>query len=317
MLTRVSADSTSDSTATAGLAPARSAWWVRLLASLPLSFLYGFAALLGWLAFRVIPYRRELVHRNLALAFPDMDEGTLRRTMRDYYAGVAQMLVEIIKSANMPGEEIRRRVHIRNLEQPRELLAQGQSVLLVAAHQCNWEWMLLGLSRELGYPLDAAYKPLVNPWAEREMKKVRSRFGSRLVPAKDLLPDMIKRRAVVKAVAMVADQEPTTSEHKHWTRFLNRDTAFYMGPEEISRVTRLPVFFIVMRRLARGFYEMEFELLAGPAERLPPGELTERYARLVEQQIRASPPDWPWSHKRWKLKRSLYGRGTPGDPPKD
>ncbi len=75
----------------------------------------------------------------------------------------------------------------------------GQSVLLVAAHQCNWEWMLLALSLELGYPLDAAYKPLVNAWAEREMKKLRTRFGSRLVPAQDLLPDILKRHGVVRA----------------------------------------------------------------------------------------------------------------------
>jgi KDO2-lipid IV(A) lauroyltransferase len=284
------------------------AWWVRVLASLPLPFLYGFSTLLGWLAFRVFPYREKLVHLNLALAFPEMDEQGLRETMRRYYAGFAQMLVEIVKSVKLPAEEIRRRVRIVNIEQPREFLAQGKSVLLVAAHQGNWEWMLLGLSLELGYPLDAAYKPLVNPWAEREMKKVRSRFGSRLVPAKDLLPDIIQRRGVVRAIAMVADQEPTTSEHKHWTRFLNRDTAFYMGPEEISRVTRLPVFFIHMRRTSRGLYEMEFEPLATSGERLAPGELTERYARFVEKQIRAAPPDWPWSHKRWKLKKSVYGK---------
>lgn len=288
--------------------PDRSAWWVRILASLPLPALYGFASLLGWLAFRVIPYRSELVHRSLAVAFPEMDEAALRETMRRYYAGFAQMLVEVVKSARMPAEEIRRRVRIVNIEQPRDFLTRGQSVLLVAAHQCNWEWMLLALSLELGYPLDAAYKPLVNPWAEREMKNVRMRFGSRLVPAKDLLPDMIQRRAIVRAIAMVADQEPTTSEHKHWTRFLNRDTAFYMGPEEISRVTRLPVFFILMRRVSRGLYEMEFEPLAAVGERLQPGELTERYARRVEQQIRAAPPDWPWSHKRWKLKKSVYRR---------
>ena len=104
--------------------------------------------------------------------------------------------------------------------------------------------MLLALSLELGYPVDAAYKPLVDSWAEREMKKLRTRFGSRLVPAKDLLADIIKRRGIVRAVAMVADQEPTTSEHKHWTRFLNRDTAFYTGPEELARVTRFPTFFI-------------------------------------------------------------------------
>ncbi len=287
-------------------APARSAWWVRLLATIPMPLLYGFAALIGWLA-GVFPYRGELVRKHLSLAFPEMDEKTLRRTMRDYYAGFAQMLVEIIKSARMPAEEIRRRVTIKNLEQPRELLAQGKSVLCVAAHQCNWEWMLLAFSLELGYPVDAAYKPLVDPWAEREMKIVRSRFGCRLIPAKELLPDMIKRRGITRAVAMVADQEPTTSEHKHWTRFLNRDTAFYMGPEEISRVTRLPVFFIAMRRVSRGLYEMAFEPLAMPEEKLQPGELTERYARRVERQIREAPPDWPWSHKRWKLKKSVYG----------
>ena len=61
---------------------------------------------------------------------------------------------------------------------------------------------------------------------------------------------------------MVADQEPTHQRAKHWTRFLNRDTAFYMGPEEITRVTRFPVFFIDMRRLARGHYEMRFQPLA-------------------------------------------------------
>jgi Kdo2-lipid IVA lauroyltransferase/acyltransferase len=289
-------------------AAGRLTWWVRLVSSIPLSALYGFASFLGWLAARVFPYREHVVRENLTKAFPDLDEPGLRAVMRDYYQGFADMLVEVIKSATMKPEEIITRVRIVNLESARSLLAQGKSVLLVAAHQCNWEWMLLGLSLELGFPLDAAYKPLVDSWAEREMKKLRSRFGCRLIPAKGLLPDMLKRRDVVRAVAMVADQEPTTSERKHWTRFLNRDTAFYMGPEEISRVTRLPVFFIEMRRVRRGHYEMEFKPLLKVGETLPPGELTERYSRLVEGQIRSSPPDWPWSHKRWKLKKNLYSK---------
>jgi Kdo2-lipid IVA lauroyltransferase/acyltransferase len=267
---------------------------------------YGFASLLGWLAYRVFPYRERVVRENLTRAFPHFDERELRAVMRGYYLGFAQMLVEIIKAASFPGEEIRRRVRIVNLEAPLAHLAQGRSVLVVAAHQCNWEWMLLALSVELGYPLDAAYKPLVDNWAEREMKKLRTRFGSRLVPAKELLPDIIKRRDVVRAVAMVADQEPTTSEHKYWTRFLNRDTAFYMGPEEIARVTRFPVFFISMRRTGRGYYEMRIEPLAEAGEVLSTGALMERYARRVERQIHDAPADWPWSHKRWKLRRSVY-----------
>src|SRR5215831_6585165 len=300
--------------ATATPEPARPAWWARLVARVPLRALYRLASALGWLTFRFFPYREQVVRENLSKAFPAFSEQQLLEVMRRYYLGFAQMLMEIIKSVRMPAEELRRRVRILNLEAPRAFLAQGRSVLLVAAHQCNWEWMLLALSIELGYPVDAAYKPLVNDWAEREMKKVRTRFGCRLVPAKDLLPDILKRRGVVRAVAMVADQEPTTSEHKYWTHFLGRDTAFYMGPEEIARVTRFPVFFIAMRRTARGYYEMEFQPLVAGGAVGPTGSLTERYARMVEQQIHAAPPDWPWSHKRWKLKRSVYRnrpRATP------
>jgi KDO2-lipid IV(A) lauroyltransferase len=285
---------------------------VRLLSHVPLPLLYGLADALGWLAFRVFPYRDHVVRANLSQCFPELDEVRMREIRRRYYLGFAEVLVEVIKSATLSAAQIRRRVRIVDLEQPRALLAQGQSVLLAAAHQCNWEWMLLALSLELGFPLDAAYKPLVDSWAEREMKKVRSRFGSRLVPAKELLADIIKRGKLVRAVAMVADQEPTTSEHKHWTRFLNRDTAFYMGPEQIARVTRFPVFFIGMKRTARGFYEMRLVPLSSPADSLKPGELTERYVRLVEQQIRDAPPDWPWSHKRWKLKKSLYQARSSG-----
>jgi KDO2-lipid IV(A) lauroyltransferase len=285
----------------------RAAWWLRLVAALPLRVLYALAAVIAWVTFRVVPYRADVVRENLKIAFPDADERELRGIMRRYYAGFAQVLVEIVKAVSWPADKLCEHVAIANLELVHAPLAEGTPVLIVAAHQCNWEWFLLALSAKLGYPLDAAYKPLINPWAEREMLKLRTRFGSRLVPADALLPDILKRRQIVRAICMIADQEPTKSEHKHWVRFLNRDTAFFVGTEEIARATRYPVFFAHMRRLARGRYRMDFASLAAAGETLAPGELTERYARQVEAQIRASPPDWPWSHKRWRLKRSLYG----------
>jgi len=310
MLKHVTADPGSPPTATPDGARERSAWWARLLALAPLSLLYGFAGLIGWLTGRFFPHRIHVVRENLTRAFPEYDAAALRGVIHAYYANFAQVLVEVVKAVRLKPEEFRRRVRITNLAPVRELLEQGQSVLLVAAHQCNWEWLLLGLAATLDYPVDAAYKPLVNSWAEREMKKLRTRFGSRLVPAKDLLADIIKRRGVTRVVAMVADQEPTTSEHKYWTRFLNRDTAFYMGPEEIARVTHFPVFFLALKRVRRGFYEVSLTALTTADERPPSGTVTERYARLVEAQIHASPPDWPWSHKRWKLKKSLYAGRT-------
>ncbi|HUK02051.1 MAG TPA: lysophospholipid acyltransferase family protein [Steroidobacteraceae bacterium] len=290
------------------MAAARSAWWARAAAALPWPLLNALADFAAWLCWRVFPYRAQVVRENLSIAFPELDETGLAQVSRQYYRGFSQVLMEIIKSVSMPPEEFRRRITMHGLEAVRAELACGGPVILVAAHQCNWEWLLLALSLDLGYPLDAAYKPLVDSWAEREMLKVRSRFGGRLIPAQEILGEIIRRGRQPRGIAMVADQEPRTSEHKHWTRFLNRDTAFFVGAEEFARATRFPVYFVGMRRTARGFYEVSFQLLAARRESLPAGELTERYARCVEAQIRAAPPDWPWSHKRWKLKRSLYGR---------
>jgi KDO2-lipid IV(A) lauroyltransferase len=280
--------------------------WIRLFSRIPLSLWYPIARFLAWMAWRVIPYRRHVVLANLKASFPEWDEARRERVIRDYYRGFADMLVEVMRSLRLTPQELARRMRLANPQLVRDEVARGRPVLLVAAHQANWEWMLLGLSTQLGIPLDAAYKPLVDNWAEIEMRKLRGRFGARLIPAQELLGDIIKQRHAPRAIAMVADQEPVTSERKQWLRFLNRDTAFFLGPEEITRATKYAALFLRLRRTSRGHYEVEFVPLAAAGEPLQPGEFTARYAALVEAQIRESPADWPWSHKRWKLKKSLY-----------
>lgn len=285
----------------------RASIWLRLVGRLPEPLLYGFASFLTFLAFRVVRYRDAVIRENLSFAFPELDEPARRALIRRFYAGYADVLVELVMASCLDAESIRGRVTIRNVERVRERIAAGKPVLLMGAHQCNWEWMLLALSLELGYPLDAAYKPLVDPWADREMLLLRTRFGARLVPAPELFGDVLRRNKILRAIAMVGDQEPVTSDKKHWVRFLNRDSAFFLGGEEIVRKFKYAAFFIRMKRTARGQYEMDFEPLCEAGEALAPGEFTERYARLVEAQIHSAPADWPWNHKRWRLRKPLYG----------
>jgi KDO2-lipid IV(A) lauroyltransferase len=194
-----------------------------------------------------------------------------------------------------------------NLGVAREHLDAGKSVMLVTSHQCNWEWLLHGTVLQLGYPMDAAYKPLHDAWAERLMLGVRSRFGARLIPAKDLLADFLRRRGVVRALAMNADQAPVSTDKRYWTKFLGQDTAFYIGAEQIARAARLPLLYLGMRRVRRGYYEVEVQRLWDGREALGPNGITERYARACEADVLKSPADWLWSYRRWRLKKPLYG----------
>jgi Kdo2-lipid IVA lauroyltransferase/acyltransferase len=99
---------------------------------------------------------------------------------------------------------------------------------------------------------------------------------------------------------MLADQAPRTSEHQHRVRFLGRDTAFYLGPEQMARATRYGAIYVSLHRVARGSYVAQCLPLAAPAEELAAGEFTARYARLVEADVLAHPEEWTWGHRRWK-----------------
>jgi KDO2-lipid IV(A) lauroyltransferase len=280
----------------------------RLLSFLPLGLLYGLSSLLYWLAFRIARLRVAVVRANLERSFPDRTAVERAALADAYHRQICDVAVEVIKGFRLSRTELAQRVQLEGFDAVRERLAGGQPIMLLAAHQCNWEWLALAVSAELGYPVEAIYKPLRGASAERTFLRLRSRFGGRLVPAKDVVRLIIQKRDEPRAVAMLADQVPRSSPSRVWTRFLNQDTAFYRGAEEISRAAGYPVFFLSMRRLSRGHYQVRASLLADGKGAEPQNTLTLRYVRLLELMIRQQPEGWFWSHDRWKIKKPLYAQ---------
>jgi KDO2-lipid IV(A) lauroyltransferase len=280
--------------------------FIRLLSRLPLRALYAFSAFLSFLAYHVVRHRREVIREQIESVFPALTAAERDAIHKAFVRNFCDVMVEVLKSVTMSDAEMRERVRIRHLELPLARLDAGQSTLFVTSHLGNWEWLLHGVSLQLNYPVDAAYKPLHDAWAERVMLMVRSRFGARLVPAKELLADFLRRRGIVRTLAINADQSPMSTERRYWTQFLGRETAFYTGAEQIARATRLPIFYLSMHRVRRGYYEVDVQPIWDGRETAVSGELTERYARLCEADVRASPADWLWSYRRWRLKKPLY-----------
>ncbi len=250
----------------------------------------------------VLGIRREVTRDNLAKSFPELGRDRLRQLEREHRVRLSELAAEVLYASRIDAAELRERVRLVNPE----LLAAAATprpIVLAAAHHCNFEWMLLRVSLELGEGLLALYKPMKNERAERAFRRMRTRFGARIVPAKSVLKELARFREA-RALGVVADQVPRTSPEKHWLEFLGQDTAFYMGPELLARALRSQVVYTRMRRLQRGRYEVEFVPLNAPGEKLPSGELTARYAAALEQDIRRDPAGWWWGHRRWKLRRA-------------
>jgi KDO2-lipid IV(A) lauroyltransferase len=280
---------------------------IKFLSRLPMWALYVFSAFLYVLAFYVVRHRHQVIRDQLEKAFPDLSGAQRGLIHKQFLKNFCDVMVEVLKSASMTESDMCARMQILNLDVARRYLDAGQSVMFVTSHLCNWEWLLQGVTLQLGYPVDAAYKPLHDQWAERLMLEIRSRFGARLVPAKELLADFLRRRGIVRAVAMNADQAPVSTDKRYWTQFLGQDTAFYIGAEQIARATRLPVMYVAVRRIRRGYYEVELKPLWDGREVTAPNTVTERYARACEIDVLKSPADWLWSYRRWRLKKPLYG----------
>jgi KDO2-lipid IV(A) lauroyltransferase len=280
---------------------------IKFFSRLPMRALYAFSAFLYVLAFYVVRHRHQVIRDQLEKAFPDLSGAQRGLIHKQFLKNFCDVMVEVLKSASMTESDMCARMQILNLDVARRYLDAGQSVMFVTSHLCNWEWLLHGVTLQLGYPVDAAYKPLHDQWAERLMLEIRSRFGARLVPAKELLADFLRRRGIVRAVAMNADQAPVSTDKRYWTQFLGQDTAFYIGAEQIARATRLPVMYVAVRRIRRGYYEVELKPLWDGREVTAPNTVTERYARACEIDVLKSPADWLWSYRRWRLKKPLYG----------
>jgi KDO2-lipid IV(A) lauroyltransferase len=277
------------------------AWWLRALGRVPLPVMYALAGAMAFLMRDVLRYRVAVARANLAAALPMLDADSRRRILRRHYDSLASVLFELPRLASMSAEELQARMTLPDMPGVREELARGTPVLVLAAHQGNWEWLLQALALGFGAPFLAAYKPPHSEGADRLMLGVRERFGTRMVPGKRLLREVLRRRGTAHAIGMVADQVPTSSPGRVWLEFFGRETAFFPGPAEIAKAGRYSVYFLALRRLRRGYYETRFEPIAAAGEDLDVPTLIRRYAARVEALVREHPEDWAWTHRRWKL----------------
>jgi KDO2-lipid IV(A) lauroyltransferase len=278
----------------------------KLLSRLPTNSLYVVSYLLYLLAYHVLGLRKTVVLSNLKHAFPTKTDNELRAIARRAYRNLADVAVETLKGIAISREELRRRVQFNNPELVSACHQNGQPVILMATHQCNWEWLLLAANAELPFEIDPIYKPLHNPKADQILRQARARFGGQPIPVKETLPTIVKRGRSVRGLALLADQSPLRGEETYWTEFLNQQTGFYVGAEKLARLTNSAVFFADMRRLKRGYYEITLKPLGRPPYPREGYGIIERYVREAEHQILQSPSDWFWAHRRWKHKKPLY-----------
>jgi KDO2-lipid IV(A) lauroyltransferase len=84
--------------------------------------------------------------------------------------------------------------------------------------------------------------------------------------------------------------------------FLNQQTPVFAGTEKIARKFNYPVLFASMKKIKRGYYEIEIRMAVEEPALAPAGGITRSHTAALERSIREQPHTWLWSHRRWKHK---------------
>jgi len=278
-------------------------FFVRLISSLPLGILYGISNVLFFLAYRVAGYRRQLVQKNLRNSFPEKSDAELRIIEKQFYKNLCDYAVETLKLLTISKENLAKRMVFKNPEIVDRYNQQGQPVLILSSHQFNWEWLVTAACFNLPMPVDFVYQAVNNKFFERISLECRTRFGAYPIRRDEVAREIVKRRKIVRAVATVADQYPGYDhDKKYLTTFLNQETIFFYGSNQLATLTQYPVLYYKIVKIKRGFYEAYPIEIGEPPYATDSNIVIEKYVRVVESVIRENPSGWLWSHNRWKMR---------------
>lgn len=281
-----------------------SGMWI--VAGLPFRFLYGVSNLCYYLVYYILRYRRGVVRRNIANSFPDMAFAQRLEVEKKFYRYLCDYFFEDIKLMRISSDELQQRMTYENVDLFLEMIEKYGGIILVIPHYANYEWIIgMGAVLNEGDVPVQVYKPLKNQYLDHLFRFLRSRFGGHNVPKHQTARELIKLKRDGKrmVVGLITDQWPAADE-KYWTQFLNQETAFLTGADRIAKMMRFPVFYCDLKKEKRGYCKVYFDLMAETPSQLNDNEITEMFARRLEQTIMDEPAYWLWSHKRWKASRA-------------
>lgn len=280
--------------------------WV--ISILPYRLFYGFSDLVFFLVYRVIGYRKEVVSKNLKLAFPAKSENEIKRIRKEFYKHMCDMFLEMVKTMGLSKDDVKKRYDVTNIEVLQEI-EKTKSVLVVCSHYANWEWnvSINNYVQSKGY---AVYQKIGNKYFDAFIKKVRARWNTTLITTLETPKTVIQneKNGIRAGYGMVSDQSPQAHRAQYWSEFMGITVPIYNGAESLARKLDLAVVFLKVSKAKRGFYEATFIPITLGAKSTEKNEITDKFLRLTEEQIYERPEHYLWTHRRWKHRNKVPER---------
>jgi Kdo2-lipid IVA lauroyltransferase/acyltransferase len=258
----------------------------------PLVFRLGEA--MGGLAYHLMSSRRQIVLRNLRIAFYQKKElPELRRMVRETFRRTGANLFSALHTSGLSARAVGEIVDWVNPELVAEALTRSSGLVMMPSHMGNWE-ILTRVHRELppGHQNGAFYRPLNNPLLDARVLAQREAEGCRLFSKRDSFHQATGFLRQGGILGILADQR--AGPQGELVRFFGRLTRASPLPGLLARRSKVGVLALSLVTVSPGKWRGRYHPLAGPIS-------TTSCMAAIEEAIKSSPLDYFWLQERWKV----------------
>lgn len=272
-----------------------------IISILPFPIFYLFSDFVCFLTYYIIGYRKKVVRANIKLALPHLSDKERLIIEKKFYSHMCDMFLEMIKTISITQKEIEKHFTFSNMEVYYELEKKNKSIALMCAHYASYEWVI-SMNYHANFKGFGIYKKLANPYFDKLVKRIRSKFKAELITTKQTIPTITEnhKKHILGLYGFASDQSPKANAAYHWAPFMGHIVPVHTGAEMLAKRFDMNVIFLKVKKVKRGYYEASFEILSEDAKSVPNYEITDKFLKLVEEQIYEAPEFYLWTHKRWK-----------------
>ena len=273
---------------------------LRACSYLPYSWLIHLGTGLGWLGFYLMPGRRRITRTNVRLAFPDLDEQTQCKIVKQSFYSATLAIFESALAWWGSDKVLRSLVQFEGQEHLETALSKGKGILLLGGHYTTLEisGRLFVLYANNAY---GTYKRAHNPLFEAVMASSRRHNFAGLIRSADMRS--ILRQLKDNNIVWYAPDQDFGIQNSVFAPFMGIPTATLTITARLAKRSGAAVLPFYSERLANN---KGYQLRAGaPLENFPSGDdVADATAinRAIEEQVRRTPEQYLWGHRRFKTR---------------
>jgi len=270
-----------------------------VLEHLPISVASSASAFL-WRTIAPHLRRHRRAEKNLRAAMPELTMSERKEILSNMWDNLGRTTAEAFQLNKIASKL--EALELNFSLDAKHILESRQPAIFVSLHMGNWEVAAIAAER-FNKTLMGIYKAAENPYVDRDVKRIRSRFyrGGLYTRSANTVSQITRGLKNGYSLAVMADLRDSHGETVQFFKLPARSTNF---PALIARRYGLPIIAMRAIRTAPGRYRIDAEkLLLSITEnsRLDIEQNSAQIQSHLEGWIREAPSLWMWGHRRWNL----------------